>query len=99
MGAAPDPAPAAHAGELPDKWPKIFRRLQYLYLDFNDLHTLDGAVPVPSALPDAWTSDRQRGFPALSVLTLFPGNDFLCSLPDPENGFQDVNLGEQQARQ
>lgn len=46
-----------------------------------------------SVLPAAWTSERMRAFPDLTMLTLYPGNDYLCSVPDVEGSFQDINIG------
>lgn len=84
----------AAAGQLPLQWPKIFRRVEYVLLSFNDLSAVDtSGNPVASVLPAAWTSEQMRGFPALSMLTLYPGNDYLCSVPTVEGGFEDINIG------
>lgn len=84
---------------MPPKWPKMFPRLQYLKLQFNNLHYLSELTySIPTALPGNWTTGPERGFPALSILTLYPGNDYLCSIPDDDGSFQDVNLGEQGLR-
>ena len=73
----------------------MFPRLQYLKLQFNDLFHLDAnQYKIPTALPGNWTTGPERGFPSLSILTLYPGNEYLCSLPADDGSFQDVNLGE-----
>lgn len=77
---------------MPTQWPAVFTRLQYLQLQFNDLANAN--VAEPSGLPTSWSSAQKRGFPALSILTLYPGNDYLCSVPTVEGGFLDVNRGE-----
>ena len=79
------------AGSIPLQWPVIFSRLQYLSLQFNDLFSLAGTSP--SGLPKDWSSAGRRVFQSLSMLTLYPGNDYLCSIPDVEGGFLDVNRG------
>lgn len=92
----------------------MFPRLQYLSLQFNNLGFYETFLTIgsgnfktagfiPSALPQNWTEPTKRVFPALSVLTLYPGNDYLCSIPKVEDdpatdtsalAFQDPNLGE-----
>lgn len=52
----------------------------------------------PSALPSTWTSNTERGFPLLSYLALYPGNDYLCTLPNAEGTYNDVNLGTRSCR-
>lgn len=66
-------------------------RLQYLSLQFNSLYS--AAADTPALLPSAWTLPQKRGFSSLSMLTLFPGNDNICSIPSTDGGFLDVNKG------
>ena len=73
----------------------MFPRLQYLKLQFNSLYYLDlNTHKIPTALPGNWTIGPERGFPSLSILTLYPGNDYLCSLPADDGSFEDVNIVE-----
>lgn len=85
----------------------MMRRLEYLIIHGNGL-TKDAlvaatgdAVEKPSPLPDIWASGSKRGFPALKQLVLYPGNEYLCSIPNNDAnvlGYRDVNLGEEAAR-
>lgn len=84
--------PPRPAGKLPTRWPKIFPRLQYLLIQFNDLFA--DVSTNPAVLPSTWTAAGTRGFQSLSMLTLYPGNDAICSVPSLDGGFDDVNLGE-----
>lgn len=78
-------------GELPDKWPVMFSKLKLLSLELNSFSKLVDGKPVPSVLPASW-SDPGQGFTSLTVLTLYPGNEYLCSVPDAEGSFQSINL-------
>ena len=84
----------------------MMRRLAYLIIHGNGLtkDATDAATGSPkleaSPLPDIWASGSKRGFPALKQLVLYPGNEYLCSIPnnDVNNlGYRDVNLGEEAA--
>lgn len=80
------------AGAIPTQWPNIFHALESFYLQYNSLSKVVDGQPVPSLLPLSWTT-LQVGFPALSILVLYPGNDYLCSIPDREGNLQSVNRG------
>lgn len=86
------------AGTVPPKWPMMFPSLRYLHLQWNDLYLLDSTYRVPSLLPTAWFRTSERGFPSLSVLTLYPGNEYLCSVPDADLILQDINPCEGRPR-
>ncbi len=58
---------------------------------------LGNPVWEPSPLPDIWAAGTKRGFPMLKQLLLYPGNEYLCSIPDNDAqnlGYRDVNLGK-----
>ena len=57
----------------------------------NDLY--GAAVRKPGPLPGAWSAGTERGFSKLQNLWLYPGNEYLCSVPTNDDGFRDVNLG------
>lgn len=69
----------------------MFTKLQYLILHGNDLSA--AAIKQPTPLPDAWAGGVKRGFPQLKELVLYPGNEYICSVPDSDGQFRDVNLG------
>jgi hypothetical protein len=85
----------------------MFPRLQYLHIHTNDLWTATvtlyntnkpwlSSSDIRSALPASWTNNRApRSFPQLQTLVLAPGNDQICSLPDPaaSGGHAEVNGG------
>ncbi|GAB4824167.1 hypothetical protein N2152v2_011213 [Parachlorella kessleri] len=79
-------------GQLPASWPQMFPRLQTLRLFDNDLSAQPAGQGVPSALPSSWISPaKPPAFPDLTSLVLYPGNAYICSLPDGCGGFLDVN--------
>ena len=72
----------------------MFPRLQTLRLSDNDLSAQPAGQEVPSALPSSWTTPtKPPAFPDLEELVLYPGNACICSLPDGQGGFLDVNPG------
>lgn len=71
----------------------MFPKLKFLSLESNSFSKLVDGKPVPSVLPKSWT-DPSLGFTSLSILTLYPGNEYLCSVPDAEGSFQSINLSE-----
>lgn len=82
----------------------MFPNLQFLALNDNHLFATP-ADPAdeskggrPARLPTRWTqSTYPIAFPALSGLTLWPGNEYICFLPHLTatfvDGFADVNPG------
>jgi hypothetical protein len=84
----------------------MFPALQFLLLAKNELWSLS-ATPQnlegrPAALEAIWTQPSNPiAFPALSTLTLYPGNENICNLPRVNialfqaDGFEEVNKGGQ----
>lgn len=81
------------AGQLPLQWAQLFPSLQFLMIQRNQLYS--GSEQKPAALPTEWTRRTvPRAFPQLEALVMYPGNTYICNLPDVEGGFQEVNGGE-----
>ncbi len=85
----------------------MFPSLQYLHIHTNDFWVATSTLyntnkpwrsskDIRSALPRSWTSNGvPRSFPQLQGLILYPGNQEICSLPDPaaSGGHAEINGG------
>ncbi len=72
----------------------MFPRLQTLRLFGNQFSVQPEGEGAPAALPKSWTAyNSPTSFPDLLDLVLYPGNTYICSVPDGEGGFLDINTG------